>query len=263
MLIDSHCHLDRLNLTPYSGDLSAAIRAATSRGVGKFLCISIGHHNFQQVIDIARKYPGIYATAGLHPLEFNDPECLPSSEIAIWLMSRAEDPLVVGIGETGLDYYYSKDSIKVQQESFVTHLEVAKILSKPVVVHTRDAREDTLSLIRNHGCQKKAGVLHCFTESWEMAKAALDLNYYISFSGIITFKNASELREVVKKVPLDRLLVETDSPYLAPVPFRGRPNEPKNVVEVAQCIAELKRVSFEAVCDQTGKNFSSLFGVEP
>lgn len=261
MLIDSHCHLDRLNLTSYNGDLSAALQAANDRGVGKFLCIGIGHHNFQQVIDIARKYKNIYATAGLHPLEFNEAGCLPSSDISHWLAEMARDPLVVGIGETGLDYHYSKQSIAAQQESFVIHLALAKELAKPVVVHTREARQDTLDLIRQHGCLHSAGVLHCFTENWEMARAALDLNYYISFSGIITFKNASELRDIVKKIPLDRLLVETDSPYLAPVPYRGRPNEPKNVFEVAQCVAELKGVDFETVCEQTSLNFLSLFKI--
>ncbi len=262
MLIDSHCHLDRLNLTPYNDDLSQALQAAMARGVEKFLCISIGHQNFQQVIDISKKYSNVYATAGLHPLEFNEAGCLQSADIAAWLKQSASDPRVIGIGETGLDYYYSKASMEAQQESFAIHLQVAKALSKPVIVHTRDAREDTLALIRAHGYEKSAGVLHCFTESWEMAKAALDLNYYISFSGIITFRNALELREVVKRVPLNRLLVETDSPYLAPVPFRGRPNEPKNVVEVAQCVAELKGIRFEEVCEQTGLNFLSLFGVD-
>jgi len=260
-LVDSHCHLDRLNLIPYHGDLSLALQAAVARGVEQFLCIGIGHNNFPQVIDIARKYNNVYATAGLHPLEFNEPGYLPSTDIADWLKQSASDPRVVGIGETGLDYHYSKASIEAQQESFAIHLEVAKTLSKPVVVHTREAREDTLSLIKAHGCQRSRGVLHCFTESLEMAKAALELNYYISFSGIITFKNASDLREVVKWVPLDRLLVETDSPYLAPIPYRGRPNEPKNVLEVARCVAELKGVSLESVCEQTGANFSSLFGL--
>ena len=263
MLIDSHCHLDRLNLTGYDGNLSAALRAARDRGVNKFLCIGIGHHNFGDVIEIARKYEDIYATAGLHPLEFNEEGCLPSSDIRDWLLNAARDPLVIGIGETGLDYHYSKASVSAQQESFAIHLEVARELSKPVVVHTREAREDTLGLIKAHGGAQSRGVLHCFTENWEMAKAALDLGYYISFSGIVTFKNAEELREVVKKVPLDRLLVETDSPYLAPVPYRGRPNEPKNVYEVAQCVANLKEVSFERVCEQTCANFLSLFKVKP
>lgn len=262
MLIDSHCHLDRLNLTGYGGDLSAALQAAMARGVSKFLCIGIGHHNFEDVINIARSNQNIYATAGLHPLEFNEAGCLPSTDIRQWLLGAARDPRVIGIGETGLDYHYSTVSMSAQQESFTIHLEVARELSKPVVVHTREAREDTLSLIRAHGCPQSAGVLHCFTENWEMARQALDLGYYISFSGIITFKNAEELRDVVRKVPLDRMLVETDSPYLAPVPYRGRPNEPKNVFEVAQCVASLKGLAFERVCEQTSANFLSLFKVE-
>jgi len=261
MLVDSHCHLDRLNLANYAGDLSLAMAAAKNRGVSKFLCIGIGHRNFQQVIEISRKYPDVFATAGLHPLEFGEPEPLEVNKIHDWLMNAAQDPRVAGIGETGLDYYYTKDHVDSQKESFVIHLQVAKKLSKPVVVHTRNAREDTLALIQEHGCQDAAGVLHCFTESWEMAKQALDLNYFISFSGIITFKNASELREVVKKVPLDRLLVETDSPYLAPMPYRGKPNEPKNVVEVAHCVADIKGIDFEKLCQQTSQNFSALFGV--
>ena len=258
-LVDSHCHLDRLDLTPYHGDLSRALQAAMNRGVEQFLCIGIGHRNFQQVIDIARKYSNVYATAGLHPLEFNESGSLPSSDIESWLRQAATDPEVVGIGETGLDYHYSRVSAAAQRESFAIHLEVARNLGKPVVVHTREAQEDTLSLIKNHKSQK--GVLHCFTESMEMARAALNLGYYISFSGIITFKNAANLREVASWVPLDRLLVETDSPYLAPIPYRGKPNEPKNVLEVARCVAELKGLSLEAICEQTGANFSSLFGI--
>jgi TatD DNase family protein len=184
-------------------------------------------------------------------------------QIASWLSEVAANPQVVGIGETGLDYYYSTASIGQQQESFVIHLEVAKSLGKPVIVHSRDARQDTLALIREHGCRKHVGVLHCFTEDWAMASAALDMGYFISFSGIITFKNANDLREVVKKVPLDRLLVETDSPYLAPIPFRGKPNEPKNVVEVARCVAELKQVPYEMICEQTSRNFANLFAIVP
>src|SRR5690606_14761809 len=166
---------------------------------------------------------------------------------------------VVAIGETGLDYYYSQDRKAAQQESFRVHLQAAAQLRKPVIVHTRDAREDTLALIREAGDSEVGGVLHCFTESWEMARAALDLNYCISFSGIITFKNAEELREVVRRVPLDRLLVETDSPYLAPVPYRGKKNEPKYVREVAQCVADLKGLPLEELARITTANFDGLF----
>ena len=171
----------------------------------------------------------------------------------------ANRPEVIAIGETGLDYYYSKDNSAAQQQSFRTHLQAAARLRKPVIVHSRDAREDTLAIIREAGDSEVGGVLHCFTESWEMARQALDLNYYISFSGIITFKNAEDLRAVVRQVPLDRLLVETDSPYLAPIPFRGKPNEPKYTREVAECVAALKGLSLEQIAEQTSANFDRLF----
>lgn len=272
MLIDSHCHLDRLNLKPYDGQLDLALQAARDRGVERFLCIAIDMNNCQQVVDIANHYSDVYATVGLHPMEFNKPaenstpssasviESLPSN-LEKWLIEQAAQPKVIGIGETGLDYYYSKENIKEQIKSFENHLTAAKSLKKPVIVHTREAREDTINAIKQHGCQETGGVLHCFTESWEMAKAGLDLNYFISFSGIITFKNAQELRDVVKQVPMERILVETDSPYLAPIPFRGKSNEPKNVVEVAHCVAEIKGLSYEAVCEATGQNFNRLFAL--
>jgi len=163
------------------------------------------------------------------------------------------------LGETGLDYYYSEESKSIQQESFVVHLEAAKITHLPVVVHTRTAKEDTLQLIQQHGNLESAGVLHCFTEDWDMAKRALALNYMISISGIVTFKNAIELQEVVKQVPIDRLLIETDSPYLAPVPNRGKPNEPKYVGDVAKFVAELKKITVEEVIEATANNFFTLF----
>ncbi len=260
MLTDSHCHLDRLDLSPYNDDLGAALNAARERGVERFLCIGIDIKNFPYLIDITKKISDVYLTAGIHPMEFNDgPVEFPEEGLAGWLEQAGQTETVVGIGETGLDYYYSSDAIEAQQQSFVTHLQVAGKLNKPVVVHTRDARDDTIRLIREYGNLDSAGVLHCFTEDWEMAKKGMDLNFYISFSGIITFKNAHTLREVVEKVPLERILVETDSPWLAPVPYRGKSNEPKNVVEVARCIAEIKGVSYEQVCEQTGQNFARLF----
>ena len=253
-IVDSHCHLDRLDLSPYDGNLEGAVEAAKARGVDEILCIGIDGSNAQTVVDIANQFDGVYASVGLHPLDITGPG--PDYTEIYRLASQQK---VVAIGETGLDYYYSEDNKVLQQQSFIKHLELSKELAKPVVVHTRDAREDTLSLITEHADLNVAGVLHCFTESWEMAKAALDLNFYISFSGIITFKNAGDLREVVKQVPLERLLVETDSPYLAPVPYRGKKNEPKYVVEVAQCVAELKGVPVEEVAEVTSNNFRNLF----
>jgi TatD DNase family protein len=254
MLVDSHCHLDRLNLDAYAGDLGAALAAARERSVTRMLCVSVERANADTVCAIARTHPGVYASVGVHPLDVKD-----EVETVAGLCALAERPEVVAIGETGLDYYYSRDNTAAQQQSFRIHLQAAAQVRKPVIVHSRDAREDTLALIRESGDPEVGGVLHCFTESWDMARQALDLNYYISFSGIITFKNAADLREVVKQVPLDRLLVETDSPYLAPVPYRGKPNEPKYTREVAECIAELKGETFERIAEITSANFDRLF----
>lgn len=218
------------------------------------LCVCISEANKQAVLDIASSHPTVFASVGVHPSDVADD--FPSvEELARW----SDHPKVVALGETGLDYYYSVERREQQLESFANHLQAGKQLNLPVIVHTRDAREDTLASIRQHGCTRSAGVLHCFTESWAMAKAALDLNYYISISGIVTFRNAEELREVVRRLPLDRLLVETDSPYLAPVPYRGKPNEPKFVRQVAEFVAELKGIRYEALVEHTGENFLRLF----
>ena len=254
MFVDSHCHLDRLDLSPYDGDLSAAIAAAKSRGVDKMLCIGVDMDNAATVINIARSYEGVSASVGVHPMDVGD--ALPDMD---QLRVFATDPNVVAIGETGLDYFYSQDSAELQKQSFRQHLALAAELAKPLIVHTRNAREDTIATIREYGDISLGGVLHCFTESWQMAKQALDLNYYISFSGIVTFKNASDLRDVVKRVPLDRILIETDSPYLAPVPYRGKKNEPKYVVEVAECIAGLRDMSVASLAEITSSNYRNLF----
>ena len=254
MLVDSHCHLDRLKLDAYDNQLEKAVSAALERGIEQLLCVGISVNNREAVVAIAEQFPEVVASVGVHPLDVK--EGLASAEdLVVW----SQHPKVVALGETGLDYYYSEEEKALQQESFVIHLQAAKMAKLPVIVHTRDAREDTLALIGEHGCEDNAGVLHCFTENWDMAKRALDMNYMISISGIATFKNANELREVVQQIPLDRLLVETDSPYLAPVPYRGKPNEPKYVREVAEYIAELKQVSFEELAAITTNNFYRLF----
>lgn len=254
MLVDSHCHLDRLKLDKYDGDLSAAVAAAEARDIEKMLCVGISVDNVQAVIDCAERFEKVVCSVGVHPLDVE--QGLASCE---QLVDWSAHPKVVAIGETGLDYYYSQDSKQVQQDSFAVHLQAAKQAHLPVIVHTRDAREDTLSLIGSEGCQDNAGVLHCFTENWDMARRAMDMNYMISISGIVTFRNAEELRDVVKQVPLDRLLVETDSPYLAPIPYRGKPNEPAYVREVAEFVAELKGISFEELARITTENFYRLF----
>ena len=254
MLVDSHCHLDRIDLKPYGGDLNLAVQAATERGVSKMLCIGIDLNNAPAVVGIAERFPQIYASVGVHPLDISDEICSVKT-----LSELADHPKVVAIGETGLDYYYSSERKEDQQRSFAQHLQVSAACGKPTIVHTRDAREDTLAIIAEHGKPEVGGVLHCFTESWEMAEAAMAMGYYISFSGIITFKNADELREVVRRVPIERLLVETDSPYLAPVPYRGKKNEPQYVFEVAKKISEIKGVDIEEVAQVTTDNFFQLF----
>lgn len=254
MIIDSHCHLDRLKLEPYNGDLSAAIAAAKARGVQQMVCIGISLGNIEEVIRIAQTYPEVVASVGVHPCD------VASGTATIEQLTQwsCQDK-VVALGETGLDYHYETDSKALQHESFAMHLTVGGQVGLPVVVHTREAREDTLALIKSYGSLEHSGVLHCFTEDWAMAKQALDLNYYVSISGIVTFKNAEQIREVVRKMPLDRLLVETDSPYLAPIPYRGKPNEPKNVREVAEFVAEVRGMPFEDLAAATTENFYRLF----
>lgn len=254
MLVDSHCHLDRLDLTPFSESLDAALDAARQRGVGHFLCIGISIENAPVVRAFTQRYPDVDCSVGVHPLDL-----IHGGEPTLdWLLNELQHPGVVAVGETGLDYYYQTETAAMQQESFRLHLQAARESKKPVIVHTRDAKQDTLAILRE-AALPEAGVMHCFTEDWDMAKAALDLGYYISFSGIVTFKNASALREVALKVPADRLLVETDSPYLAPVPHRGKTNFPAYVADVAEFVAQLRGVSYEELAAQTTANFKRLF----
>jgi TatD DNase family protein len=257
MLVDSHCHLDQLDLAPYQGQLAGALQAAKEQGIGHILCVCIDLPHFPDVLTITKQYPDITATLGLHPNEIVTQE--PTVDE---LVKLGQDPKIVGIGETGLDYYRTQgEDIHWQQQRFCTHIAAAKQLKKPLIVHSRQAREDTITLLKSEGADEIGGVLHCFTEDWEMAKRALDLNFYISFSGIITFRNAQALREVAVKVPLDRLLIETDAPYLAPEPYRGKPNEPRYVRYVARHLADLKKLPFEILAEQTTQNFFNLFSL--
>ncbi len=258
MLIDSHCHLDRLDLSQYDDDLNKALDFARAKGVGHMLCVGITMDKFQDVLSIAEAHDDISCSVGIHPLY----DAVAETDVDL-LVEKSQHPKVVAIGETGLDYFYNKtaENHVLQQMSFRKHIEAARIANKPVIVHTRDARQDTLDILREEKAEECGGVLHCFTESWEMAKAALDLGFYISFSGIVTFKNAKELREVCRKVPLDRLLIETDSPYLAPVPYRGKSNQPAYVKEVGQFVADLRQVSYEEICEITSSNFHQLFTI--
>ncbi|WP_416423153.1 TatD family hydrolase [Pseudomonas sp. App30] len=254
MLVDSHCHLDRLDLAQHDGSLDAALQAARDRGVGHFLCIGVSADNAGAVKAVAEQYADVDCSVGIHPLDLKPGEA-PALK---WLLEELDHPRVVAIGETGLDYHYEPEAAELQQASFRLHLEAASIIGKPVIIHTRGARADTLDLLREAKLPQ-AGVLHCFTEDWDMAKAALDMGYYISLSGIVTFRNADALRDVARQVPADRLLVETDSPYLAPIPHRGKPNLPQYVREVAEFLALVRGESYEQLAEQTTANFKRLF----
>ncbi len=253
MLIDSHCHLDKLNLSLYNDSLDTVLNNANANGVSEMLCVSVDLESYPKMLELISPYDHIYASCGQHPLyqdKLADPELLAK---------LCRDEKVVAVGETGLDAFYAAETLNVQTKSFIDHVDVAVEVNKPLIIHTRDARKQTIEILRNGQAEKVGGVLHCFTETLEMAKQAMDMGFYISISGIATFKNASELRDVVKALPLDRLLVETDAPYLAPVPHRGKENQPAYVRDIAQFIAQLKGVSFEEVAETTTKNFYDLF----
>lgn len=254
MFVDSHCHLDRLDLSAHDGDLNAALDAARARDVRQFLAIAVTLEDVPGLAEIARAHDDVVISAGVHPLHEVTEEPTVAS-----ITACAERHEAVAIGETGLDYHYDGVSREVQYERFRRHLMAATELELPVIIHTREAREDTLALIREHTDPNIGGVLHCFTEDLDMAREAVRHGFFISLSGIVTFRNAKTVRELARKVPLDRLLIETDSPYLAPVPHRGKPNEPQWVVEVAECIAEERGISVDEVAMQTTANFYRLF----
>ncbi|HYN76344.1 MAG TPA: TatD family hydrolase, partial [Lamprocystis sp. (in: g-proteobacteria)] len=232
MYVDSHCHLDRVNLTPYDGDFGRLMAATAAAGVTRMLCVSIDLPRYPAMRALVDPYPQVAVSVGVHPNEGAQSGPEPTFET---LVALAADPRNVAIGETGLDYFRSQGDQPWQQARFRTHIAAARACSKPLIIHTRDARDDTIRILREEGAGAVGGVLHCFTEDWGMAKQGLDLGFYVSFSGIVTFKTAAPLREVARQVPLDRLLIETDSPYLAPIPHRGKPNEPRYVSHVAAC----------------------------
>ena len=251
MLIDSHCHLDLV-----SPDLSAVpglLDAAQARGIGGFLCVATGRDNVATVASLAQSYSRVYATAGVHPNteEAHEPT---TDELIAW----GRVPRVVAVGETGLDYYRSPPD-KGQRERLRRHIRAARELAKPLIIHTRDAARDTIDTLREEGADQVGGIMHCFVEDWETARVALELGFYISFSGIVTFKSAEDLRAVARRVPDDRLLVETDSPYLAPVPHRGKTNQPAFVREVADFLAELRGTTRQEIERITSANFRRLF----
>lgn len=251
MFIDSHCHLDFPDLAPKTDELLANMAA---NQVTHALCVSVDLPDFPKVLALAERHPNLFASVGVHPDYPDTPE--PSVDELVRL---AQHPRVVAIGETGLDYFRLKGELEWQRQRFRTHIRAARESRKPLIIHTREAAEDTLRLMREEGAGDIGGVMHCFTETWDVAEAAMALGFYISFSGIVTFKSAGDLKEVARRVPLERMLIETDSPYLAPVPFRGKTNQPAFVKHVAEEIARLKGLEVAEVGRATSRNFFKLF----
>jgi TatD DNase family protein len=250
-VIDSHCHID---FDDFSEDRAAVLERMHAAGVKHAICISVNLADFPRVLALARSRPNLWATAGVHP-DYQDVE-EPTPE---GLCRLASDPKVIAIGETGLDYFRLKGDLSWQRERFRNHIRAAKQVGLPLVIHTRAASADTLGIMREEGASSCGGVMHCFTEDWETASAALDMGFYISFSGIVTFKSAESLREVARKLPLDRILIETDAPYLAPVPHRGKRNEPAMLAATANFLAELLSIKREAFIELTTANCYRLF----
>jgi len=255
MFVDSHCHLDFPELAQ---DLPALLRAMADARVTHALCISVELKDWPRVHALALEHDHLYATAGVHP----DYEDIEQPTVARLLELASRDK-VVGIGETGLDYYRLQGDLGWQRDRFRTHIRAARECAKPLIIHTRSAAADTLALMRDERASEAGGVMHCFTETWEVASAAIDLGFHISFSGIVTFRNAVQLQEVARRVPLERMLIETDSPYLAPVPHRGKRNHPALVVHVAEAIAKLREVPVDVIAKATSDNFFRLFRIPP
>lgn len=254
MLVDSHCHLDCIDLSQFDNQFDNLIQRSTDAGVEHMLCVSIDLKSYPDMLEKVRDYPNISVSAGLHPMADE------TDEFSVeYLSELASDQKVVAIGETGLDYYYHKDDPQWQQERFRAHIQVANELDKPVIVHTRDAGDDTLKILQQENAEHCGGVIHCFTESQAFADQAMDLGFMISISGIVTFKNAEALREVAKSLPDDRLLIETDSPYLAPIPYRGKQNQPAYVLHVAEILAEIRNTTVEHIAEISRNNFYRLF----
>lgn len=251
-LVDSHCHLD---FPDYTEGVEPLLANMTQAGVSHALCVSVSLERFPGVLSLAERYDNLFASVGVHP----DHEAAQEPSVE-GLVRLAAHPKIVAIGETGLDYYRSpREAVAWQRARFRTHIRAARAAGKPLIIHTRNAAEDTLAIMAEEGAADVGGVMHCFTETLAVAEQAMAMGFYISFSGIVTFKNAAALREVAAAVPLERLLVETDAPYLAPVPHRGKRNEPAYVVHVAETIARIKGVTLETVAQASRDNFFRLF----
>lgn len=251
MLVDSHCHL---NFPDLASNLPEIFANMERNDVGYALCVSVNLPDFPQVLELAERYPKVYASVGVHP-DYEEEKEPTADELA----ALAEHPKVIAIGETGLDYFRLKGELEWQRERFRNHIRAAKLCGKPLIIHTREAAVDTLRIMGEEGAAAVGGVMHCFTESMQVAERAISLGFYISFSGIVTFKKALQLKEVAKNIPLERMLVETDSPYLAPTPFRGKINQPAYVKHVVEEIARLRQIDAQEIADVTTQNFMRLF----
>lgn len=256
MLIDSHCHLDCIDLSEFDDNFDNLIKHTQQQNVEHMLCVSINLKQYPDMLEKVRGYPNISVSAGMHPMADE------SDDFSIeYLSDLARDEKVVAIGETGLDYFYHKGDPSWQQARFRAHINVANQVNKPLIIHTRDAAEDTLKLLHEENAEQCGGVIHCFTETQDFADQAMDIGFMISISGIITFKNADALRKVAKNIPDDRLLIETDSPYLAPIPHRGKQNQPAYVQHVAEALATIRNTSVEHIAEISRNNFYQLFDV--
>lgn len=255
MFVDSHCHI---NFSDFAADSAEVVARMAAARVTHAMCISVTYPEWPSVVALAERYENIYATAGVHP----DYEDIEEPTVAS-LLERAAHPKVQAIGETGLDYFRLHGDLSWQRERFRRHIRAARECAKPLVIHTRNASVDTLAIMREERAFEVGGVMHCFTETWDIASAAMDMGFYISFSGIVSFKSAGDLRQVARQVPLERMLIETDSPYLAPIPHRGKRNEPSFVPHVAAAIAAERGTDAETIGAATSQNFFSLFKVNP
>lgn len=258
MFIDSHCHLD---FPEFQSRLPEVLANMELAKVSHALCVSVDLPDFPNVLKLAQKHPHLYASVGVHP----DYEDTPEPSLEFLVDTALKHAKIVAIGETGLDYYRmgdrSYESMEWQRNRFRTHIRAAIASKKPLIIHTRSASEDTIKILQEEGAQRIGGVMHCFTESYQVAKAAMEMGFYISLSGIVTFKSAKDLQETCKQVPLERMLIETDSPYLAPIPYRGKINEPAWVSKVGEFIADLKGVPIEFLAKQTSSNFYDCFQI--
>jgi TatD DNase family protein len=257
MYFDSHCHLDRIDLDDHNHSFQTLLDTIQTARVTRMVCIGVNLETFDAMYDCIKPHPQIYCSAGVHPgyEKVQEPDVDQLCELA-------QRNKVVAIGETGLDYMDSNDDMQWQRTRFVTHIEAAKQVDLPLIVHIRNAKEDTINLLREHQAERIGGVMHCFTEDWEMAEQAIDLNFYISISGIVTFNQAENVRQMAKKIPLNRLLIETDSPWLSPVPYRGKTNHPGRVPLVAEKLANIRGESLETLANATYENTNRLFGLK-